>query len=90
MADILRPYGIMLNGAPMGLIKRNARLELDVPSNPFVVQATIDWCSSLPLDVPAGDAPLTLRVSNTYGIWKANWAIKHAADTYLTLDLVAP
>lgn len=87
-ADMLRSYEIIVNEELAGEIKRNGVLEIAVPTEPFTVMAAIDWCSSRPVEVPAGDAPLTMQVANKHGIWKARWAMENAANDYLSLEFV--
>ena len=87
LADMARAYRVSINGEVVGQIKRKEELRLQVPTDAFTLQAHIDWCTSLPLDVPAGTVPLAAEVANKHGLWKAQWAITHAKDDYLRLTI---
>ena len=89
LEDVLRSYGIIVNGKPLGTIKRNSVLDLEVPSGTVSVEATIDWCRSRPLTFEAKpNEQIELDVANTWGPFLFFWSITFGRNEYLTLKRI--
>ncbi len=88
-SDRLRAYKILVNGVEKVEIKAKSRVEIPVSADAHMVQATIDWTSSNFLLVTLAPGEVAeIEVSNTFGAWRAIWAISFGARNYLTLKQV--
>ena len=79
----------MINWKEVARLSKNSEISIDVPSGPVWAEARIDWCGSntLSLDAQPGKA-ITIEVTNTYGAWRAAWAVTARPYNYLTLTRV--
>src|SRR5216683_4990062 len=75
--DMLRSYKILVNGTQVGSIARNSVLDIEVPSDPFMLEARVDWGRSQPMTIEATpDRKIEIEVSNNSGmlaIWAATF-----------------
>lgn len=89
--DKLRAYKILVDGRPVGSVRRGGTREITVPPGPHTVQLRIDWCTSPAVDVnvdtgrravlecgPGGKAPDMLA------------AITAGRDRYIRLEPAVP
>jgi hypothetical protein len=84
--DALRAYKIYVNGKQVGAIARDSVLDIEVPSDPFTLEARLDWGRSRPMRIEAAPEPkIEIEVSNNWGVWLAIWAATFGFRSYLKL-----
>lgn len=68
--DKVRKYRILVDGVEIGRLGEGATLIHQVGEGPHVIQATVDWCGSQPLNFEAKSKDLVVTVKSTLRGWR--------------------
>ena len=88
VADVLRAYRVLIDGAEVGEIRRGQTVDYDVAPGAHKVHLEIDWCAShtVALDLAAGqEAQLECKARPPMGGWSAA-----APSGYISLEVIGP
>jgi hypothetical protein len=90
-ADMIRRYGIFVDGALAGTMKAGEELALNIPTGEHQVVARIDWCGSNVLNVTVRpDETTEVEVGSNAMTWAgllALYYVTFARSKYLYLRL---
>jgi hypothetical protein len=83
-------YRILVDGVEIGRLGEGATLAHQVSEGPHVVQATIDWCGSQPLNFEAKSEDLVVTLKSALRGWRMffiGFYVFFNRHGYLTLGL---
>lgn len=93
IADLLRAYRIMVDGAEVGRIRSGKEVALDIAPGPHRIWLRIDWCDSNTLEFVDDGSPLELECGSNFAGWRTFLGVKHVVASspgYLWLRFKRP
>ncbi len=91
-ADRVRAYRLYVDGQPVGKIKRDEAVSLEIADDAQVFEAKVDWCSGPPVSLKGLSDGAQINVRNTFShkLWIPFiplWYSIFKRDQYLTIEV---